>query len=168
VEIERSEFTVLQMPFQPSDSSRLPFEIDRASWRDLNTLRQIEKVCFPQDAWPVLDLIGVLTLPNIVRLKALQNDRVVGFIAGDVRSAEQVAWIATICVLPEYRRKGIGAALLEHCEKLLNVPQIKLCVRLSNHAAIRLYEEFGYSRSNIWPRYYTNGEDAAVMEKRLQ
>ena len=45
--------------------------IEPATWRDLNALRHLEKVCFPLDAWPLWDLVGVLTLPNVVRLKAM-------------------------------------------------------------------------------------------------
>jgi hypothetical protein len=34
-----------------------------------------------------LDLIGVLTMPNVVRLKAMSDHQMVGFIAGDVRKS---------------------------------------------------------------------------------
>ena len=141
------------------------YKIEKASWRDLNDLRGIERVCFPKDAWPVWDLIGVLTLPNIVRLKSTCNDQMVGFIAGDVRRSEDLAWIATICVLPEHRRQGVGTGLLEACEARLIVSHIRLSVRRSNQPAIHLYEKLGYHRYGIWPRYYSDGEDALVLEK---
>lgn len=141
--------------------------IEQATWRDLNALRHLEKVCFPKDAWPLWDMAGVLTLPNIVRLKACLNGDMVGFIAGDIRPAEKLAWIATVGVLPEYRKQGIGRALLNECEQRLNVPRVRLNVRVSNKEAIHLYEETGYERAGIWPAYYTDGEDALIMEKRL-
>ena len=87
--------------------------VEPATWRDLNQLRNIEKICFPQDAWPLWDLIGVLTLPNVVRLKAVSDNRMVGFIAGDMRPSDHMAWIATVGVLPEYRGRGVGTALDE-------------------------------------------------------
>ncbi len=68
-----------------------------ANWRDLGGLRQLEKVCFPVDSWPLLDLIGVLSLPNIVRLKAVISDQMIGFVAGDKKSSD-LGWIATIGV----------------------------------------------------------------------
>lgn len=138
-----------------------------ASWRDLNELRKVERVCFPTDAWPLWDLIGVLTLPNVERLKAVCDDRMVGFIAGDVRRSESLAWIATVCVLPEYRRHGIGTALLEACEARMNMPRVRLSVRASNKTAIHLYEHLGYYRYGIWPGYYADGEDALVLERTL-
>jgi ribosomal-protein-alanine N-acetyltransferase len=138
-----------------------------ANWRDLNMLRALEQVCFPKDIWPLWDLIGVLTLPNVIRLKAIGERRMVGFIAGDVRRSEGVSWIATIGVLPEYRRRGIGAALLQACEdQLVSItPIIRLSVRASNRAALRLYEGFGYHHYTMWEKYYSDGEDAIVLEK---
>ena len=140
--------------------------VEPATWRDLNQLRNIEKICFPQDAWPLWDLIGVLTLPNVVRLKAVTGDRMVGFIAGDLRPSEQMAWIATVGVLPEYRGRGIGEALIRACEEQLDTPTVRLSVRLSNEGAVRLYQRLGYQRVGIWPTYYEDGEDAVVMEKQ--
>lgn len=139
--------------------------IEPASLRDLGTLRRIEQICFPKDAWPLLDLIGVLTFGGVVRLKAVCDQQMVGFIAADIRRMEGMAWIATVGVLPEYRGRGIGAALLEACEANIPVNKIRLCVRPSNDVAIRLYERFGYSRVGEWTKYYQDGESALVMEK---
>jgi len=136
-----------------------------ASLRDLGALRRVEKICFSKDAWPLLDLIGVLTYNGVVRLKAVRDQQMVGFIAGDVRRMEGVAWIATVAVSPEYRGRGIGAALLQACEAQIPVSRIRLCVRPSNDVAIRLYEKFGYVKVGEWTRYYQDGESALVMEK---
>jgi ribosomal-protein-alanine N-acetyltransferase len=144
-----------------------PFTIEPATWHDLNALRRVEKVCFPKDAWPLLDLIGILTFPNIIRLKAVYDDQMVGFVAGDIKRAERLAWIATIGVLPEYRGRGIGSELLRACEEKLDVPVIRLVVRKSNDTAVRLYERFGYAMLGTWRRYYSDGEDGTVMEKRV-
>ncbi len=139
-----------------------------ATWHDAAALRRLEKVCFPQDAWPLWDIIGVLTLPSVVRLKAVQEGRMVGFVAADVRRREDLAWIATIGVLPEYRRRGIGASLLAACEARLTVARVRLCVRLSNRGAQALYRQFGYTPAGRWRAYYRGGEDALVMEKTLK
>ena len=140
-------------------------EILPASLRDLGPLRRIEQACFPKDAWPLLDLMAVLTWPEVVRLKAVVDGRMVGFIAGDPRREQGMAWIATLGVLPEYRRQGIARQLLLECEKHLQAARLRLCVRLDNTAAIRLYEQEGYARVGIWTKYYNDGGDALVMEK---
>jgi hypothetical protein len=59
------------------------WQIHTAGWRDLNELRQIEKICFEDDAWPLWDLVAVLTFGGITRMKAIVDGRMVGFIAGE-------------------------------------------------------------------------------------
>jgi ribosomal protein S18 acetylase RimI-like enzyme len=142
-----------------------PVTIEPATWRDLNVVRTLEQICFPQDAWPLLDLIGVLTLPNVIRLKAQEDGKLVGFVAADIRRSQDLAWIATIGVLPEFRQQGIATRLLETCETRLEVARIRLSVRASNFTAIRLYTRLGYFRYGTWPRYYSDGEDALILEK---
>ena len=143
------------------------FEILPARWRDLNAVRQLEKICFPEDAWPLLDLIAVLSLPNIVRLKAIRADQMIGFVAGEKKSSA-LGWIATIGVIPEYRRQGVAVALLAACENRLGVSKIRLSVRLGNSNAIQLYEKLGYQRVDIWTNYYQDGTDALIFEKLQQ
>jgi ribosomal protein S18 acetylase RimI-like enzyme len=141
--------------------------IEPATWRDLNALRHLEKVCFTLDAWPLWDMIGVLTLPNVVRLKAMVAGEMVGFIAGDIRASDRLAWIATVGVLPEHRGRGIGGALLRACEERLKMPRVRLNVRVSNRPAVHLYQRMGYRQVSIWPGYYQDGEDALILEKSL-
>lgn len=143
----------------------MDYSIEPASWRDLNAVRQLEQISFPKDVWPLWDIIGVLTLPGVVRLKAERSGRLIGFIAGDIRRSEGMSWIATIAVLPEARGQGIGRALMLACEAQLPTPAVRLCVRITNEDAIQLYKSLGYHRSAIWTRYYQDGEDALVMEK---
>jgi len=141
--------------------------VEPATWRDLSSLRNLERVCFPLDAWPLMDVVGVLAFPGVVRLKATQDGEMIGFIAADIRRLQNMAWIATLGVLPDFRRQGIGSILLSSCEDLLRVARIRLSVRASNQPAQRLYSRFGYSRYDVWRRYYTDGEDALVLEKTL-
>lgn len=136
-----------------------------ASFLDVGPLQRIERACFEHDAWPFLDLMAVLTFPDVIRLKAVEDGQMIGFVAGDPRKSRQYSWIATIGVLPEYQRKGIGRALLRACEDQLQTPSIRLCVRIDNGGAIRLYEQEDYQRIDVWRNYYKGGGDALVMEK---
>ena len=95
----------------------------------------------------------------------MDNDQMVGFVAGDPRPSQGFSWIATIAVLPEYRQMGVGRALLRACEAQLKTPRLKLSVRVTNQKAINLYEQEGYRRMDIWKAYYNDGENALVMEK---
>jgi len=144
------------------------FQIEEASWRDFNELRQLENECFPIDAWPIWDVLGILTLPAVIRLKAVIDEKTVGFIAGDIRRSEATGWIATLAVTGSQRRAGIASALISACEMQMDVRKVKLCVRRSNVAAIALYLKLGYRDVGIWPKYYIGGEDALVLEKVLE
>ena len=142
-------------------------EIIKASILDLNMLRKLEQESFAKDAWPLFDLMAVLTFPDVVRLKAMEDNQMVGFVGGDPRPRDGCGWIATIAVDPRFRRRGIGSALLHACESKLGVPRARLTVRTSNHAAIAMYGKEGYVTIDIWKAYYNDGEDGMVMEKSL-
>jgi len=143
-------------------------EIVTASILDLNALRKLENESFGKDAWPLLDLLAVLTFGEVVRLKAVEDDQMAGFVAGDPHPREGWGWIATIAVDPRYRRRGIGRALLHACEAKLGVPRSRLTVRISNEVAISMYKKDGYATTEIWNHYYNDGEDGMVMEKVLE
>jgi ribosomal-protein-alanine N-acetyltransferase len=142
-------------------------EILPANLLDINSLRKLEKESFDRDAWPLIDLVSVLTFSNVIRLKAVEDGRMIGFVAGDPRPRDGWGWIATIAVDANFRRRGIGTALLHACEKNLGVPRARLTVRTSNRGAITLYEREGYAIMDVWKAYYNDGEDAIVMEKTL-
>ncbi len=143
------------------------FDIQEASWRDLGGVRRVEQECFGDDAWPLLDILAVLTLPGVVRLKATVGLEIAGFVGGEIKGSEHIGWITTIGVMNAFRRRGIAAALLSASETRLATHKIRLCVRQSNLEAMFLYWKFGYHQVDVWKRYYRGGEDALVMEKEI-
>lgn len=141
--------------------------IETATLWDVAAIRELERVCFPQDAWPLLEMVGVLSLPSVLRWKASDGERLVAFVAADVRRTQNVAWIATIAVHPEYQRRGLGGRLLTLAEEAVGTRAMRLSARASNREALRLYQARGYEQIDVWPKYYVGGEDAVVMEKVL-
>lgn len=141
------------------------FTIETATLRDLFQLRKLETESFSEDAWPLFDLAGILCFPGIVRIKAVNGSRMIGFVSGDLGSSNKIGWITTIAVLDAYRRQGIGRALLTACENQMTAPEIRLTVRKSNQAAIQLYAQNGYQAYETWMNYYNGGEDGLVMRK---
>lgn len=77
------------------------------------------------------------------------------------------AHVTTFAVLPEWRRRGVGARLLLALMDLaldLGARVATLEVRISNRPARALYALFGFRPVGIRPRYYSdNGEDALIM-----
>jgi ribosomal protein S18 acetylase RimI-like enzyme len=138
-----------------------------ADWRDYTQVSQLEKTAFQaEDIWPFWDLIGVLTLPGLIRLKAVMDGCIVGFIGGEREAARQIGWVTTLAILPDYRRRGIALDLLNACEQEMRTPIIRLSVRASNQPAIGLYTRAGYQMVDRWKKYYVGGEDALVFQKK--
>ena len=77
------------------------------------------------------------------------------------------AHITTFAVHPAWRRQRIGERLLLAFLDLArdrHAREATLEVRLSNIAARRLYEKYGFRPVGLRPRYYSdNGEDALIM-----
>lgn len=77
------------------------------------------------------------------------------------------AHIVTIAVRDSHRRQGIGEMLLIAGLDLARErtqPLVTLEVRVSNDAAIRLYEKYGFEQVGLRPRYYSdNREDAYIL-----
>ncbi len=138
--------------------------IKKARVWDLVMLQRLSKRCFGRDAWSWVDMLAALVTPGAVRLKALRDGRLIGYVIADQRD-RGVGWIASIAVAPGARRKGIGSLLLKAAEGELNTTRIRLALRPSNRAALNLYQRHGYETVIHWPRYYNDGEDALVMEK---
>jgi ribosomal protein S18 acetylase RimI-like enzyme len=139
-------------------------QIEPASVRDFRTLNRLVKQCFGRDAWTWLDVLEALTFPGTVRLKAISNEAMVGFVIGD-RRPENLGWIASIGVHPSLRRHGIGRRLLLAAERALATPRVRLTLRRSNRAAYELYAGLGYREVDVWRKYYRDGEDGLVMER---
>ncbi|MBA0908126.1 MAG: ribosomal protein S18-alanine N-acetyltransferase [Nitrosarchaeum sp.] len=78
--------------------------------------------------------------------------------------------VVSIAVLDEYRKKGIGKALVEESVngvKLKNCDEFYLEVRCSNNDAVRLYEKLGFMIRQQLNAYYRDGEDAYLMAIEL-
>jgi len=77
------------------------------------------------------------------------------------------AHICNIAVATQFRRRGLGEALLRAQIALavsLGVERMTLEVRVSNYAAQALYEKLGFRACGTRPKYYQdNNEDALIM-----
>ncbi|NJP11822.1 MAG: ribosomal protein S18-alanine N-acetyltransferase [Leptolyngbyaceae cyanobacterium RU_5_1] len=77
------------------------------------------------------------------------------------------AHITLLAVDPRYQRQGLGQALLYGLLKAAHergLERATLEVRVSNQAAILLYEKFGFREAGRRKRYYQDtGEDALVL-----
>ena len=78
--------------------------------------------------------------------------------------------IASVVIAPEARNQGIGTAMLAHLMeegRREGLSAYTLEVRVSNAAAIHVYEKLGFVSEGIRPGFYEKpAEDAVIFWKR--
>lgn len=147
----------------------LPLTVDPMRPSDIAQVHEIERLSF-SSPWPAYafeqELRGNRLARYVVaRAPTAEGERVVGF-AGVWLMVDE-AHITTFGVHPDWRRQGVGRALLLRLAELaieLGAGRMTLEVRVSNEPAQELYRRFGFAIAGTRPRYYTDdGEDAFVM-----
>ncbi len=139
--------------------------IEAMRLEDLDAVHQIELASFSAP-WP----------PNAYRSE-LETNRLANYLVGRL-DGQVIAYggmwlmadeahITTFAVHPGWRRRRIGERLLVAFLDLAigrGAREATLEVRLSNVAARRLYEKYGFRPVGLRPRYYSDdGEDALIM-----
>jgi len=78
--------------------------------------------------------------------------------------------IVSVAALPQYRRKGIGQALVTKAIEGMRVYNAKQCfleVRVTNTEAINLYKRLEFQVNRTIYGYYADGESAYTMSRKL-
>ncbi len=131
---------------------------------DLEQVVAIEQEIFSQP-WTKQGFLDVLKNKDTLYLTAKENDIVLGYL-GLWQSFEE-ADITNVAVKPEFRRRGVAGKLLEETKKLAamrGITALTLEVRVSNEAAICLYEKYGFQSLGVRPGFYEKPkEDAMIM-----
>jgi ribosomal-protein-alanine N-acetyltransferase len=132
---------------------------------DLPAVQLIERASFTTP-WPPQAYRQELESNRLAAyLVGLIGDEVVAY--GGIWLMVDEAHVTTFAVHPRYRRRRIGERLLLSLLDLSvdrHAREATLEVRLSNLAARRLYEKYGFRPVGIRPRYYSdNQEDALIM-----
>ena len=132
---------------------------------DLPAVQLIERASFTTP-WPPQAYRQELETNRLAHyLVAVLGGEIVAY--GGIWLMVDEAHITTFAVHPQYRRRRIGERLLLAMLDLSldrHAREATLEVRLSNLAARRLYEKYGFRPVGIRPRYYSdNQEDALIM-----
>jgi ribosomal-protein-alanine N-acetyltransferase len=94
---------------------------------------------------------------------------IVGFILGFKHTPLEgrIFWLA---VRPGYQNKGVATRLLTailRTFRLMGAMSATLEVRVSNKKAQNLYSTMGFEMTGVFPGYYSDGEAAIIMKRRL-
>jgi ribosomal-protein-alanine N-acetyltransferase len=138
--------------------------------RDLDEVVAIERVSFTLP-WSRGAFLYEMEQNRVARCFVMREDgRVVGYVC--LWEIGNEVHITNIAVHPDCRQRGIGRMLLSTIvddARLRRLHIVGLEVRPSNREALPLYESFGFKvvgRRKGY--YYDTGEDALVMELKLE
>ena len=117
--------------------------------------------------WGLRELLG---WSGVVAMVSEDDGKVNGFIVG--RQTGEEAEILNLAVIPAWRRKGWGGALLKAAMeefRARDVSRVFLEVRESNEGGMAFYENHGFSKTGRRAGYYRDPNEAAiVMERKLR
>ncbi len=139
--------------------------IRQAEEKDIQSMADMDRICFSvpwsKEAFEKEIHENHLALYVVAELE----ERMVGY-AGLWRIVDE-GHITNVAVHPDFRRRGIGEALVGVLLDYTLRDGIKshtLEVRASNHRAISLYEKYGFRDAGRRKNYYEdNHEDAIIM-----
>ncbi len=148
----------------------MTLDIRRLILADLDDVEGIEREAYPTP-WSRSMFAGELAKPSSASLGAYDVDAPGGPLVGYLIISRYVdAWhVMNIAVTAAYRRHGVAKQLLEELFVRTESDARRgytLEVRVSNTAAIALYESLGFHSTGVRRGYYTdNREDALIMWK---
>ena len=131
---------------------------------DIDQVLSVEQLChrFP---WSQTMFLNELANP-LSRIDLLWREScLAGFLCA-WRVCQELS-ILNVATAPNMRRSGVARALLEQAlsrNLRTGLECALLEVRPSNLAAIALYRSFGFTEIDRRLRYYSDGEDALVMQ----
>jgi ribosomal-protein-alanine N-acetyltransferase len=132
----------------------------------LAPVTEIERAVF-RDPWTASAFIEVLSLSDKCWVAFLGEELVAYLVTQWVLDE---AHILNVAVAPNAQRRGVARQLLNFLLGLCSARGMRdlfLEVRVSNAAAIALYEGLGFHELAVRTRYYPDGEDARLMHLHL-
>ena len=143
-------------------------EIVRMSEAHVAEIAALERECFSLP-WSEASIRSELRNELSLWLVAVEDGRVLGYVGSQTVLGESD--MMNLAVRPDFRRRGIGRALVEALCEALRVEKavsLTLEVRASNEAAKALYAALGFTSVGCRPRYYSRPtEDAELFRKEL-
>lgn len=154
------------------------FQIRKFALNDLQSVMHINRVALPENYSDYFFVDLYKRYPESFIVAELSGE-VVGYIMCRMETGLsnfgfggliKKGHIVSVAVLQQYRRKGIGEALVKEAMNGMHKYNGKQCfleVRVTNTEAVSLYKKLGFDITRTIHGYYADGEDAYVMTKKL-
>jgi ribosomal-protein-alanine N-acetyltransferase len=154
------------------------FKLRKFEPDDLQDVMQINRVCLPENYTDMFFMDLHERYPETF-IVAEEDHSILGYIMSRIEvglgnfglgGLVRKGHVVSIAVLPQGRRKGVASALLKAVMEGMvhyKARQIFLEVRVTNDIGVNLYKKAGLEVTKTIPGYYSDGEDAYVMSKKL-
>jgi len=154
------------------------FKLRKFEPDDLQDVMQINRVCLPENYTDMFFIDLHERFPDAF-IVAEEDHELVGYIMSRIEvglssfglgGLIRKGHVVSLAVMPQARRKGVASALLNAAMTAMcgyKARQIYLEVRVTNEAGVNLYKKVGLEVTRTVPGYYSDGEDAYVMSKKL-
>lgn len=134
---------------------------------DVPEISRLEREAFSMP-WSEEDFEGMIRSENARYYVAEKDGAILGGCGLYIVLEE--ASITNVVIRREARNQGVGTELMRHMMEMCGRDGVKaftLEVRVSNEAAIHMYEKVGFVSEGIRPGFYEKpAEDAMIMWKR--
>jgi ribosomal-protein-alanine N-acetyltransferase len=130
---------------------------------DITEILEIERISFTTP-WSELAFLNEMYDPHSIAKVAVLKNNITGYIC--VKQISDEGHILNLAVHPDFRRHGIATVLVGEVLDELREKGCKylyLEVRVSNLAARKFYERFGFKVVGVRRKYYTSPEEDAVV-----
>ena len=174
--------TIIKLPSEGFQAwKEKTYEIRDFKEADLDNVMHINRACLPENYPSFFFLSLFYKFPKSFKVAEVQGSenttcgycmwRVEKGLSNFALRWTRKAHLVSIAVLEQFRKLGIGESLLlkgmQSMKEEYNAPEFILEVRLSNTAAIAMYEKHGYKKIKSLNAYYRDGEDALMMALRI-
>lgn len=163
----RHPLTLTPVRFSPSK-----VRIRRAKVGDIPQLVLIENQCFNYDQLSRRSFHWMIKKAHSLLFVLEWEKKLIGYGLVLINSGTSLARLYSICTLREFQGYGLAQKLLSQLEASAceeeNSAFMRLEVKSSNKAAIKLYEKLGYKKFTEKKGYYDDGETALCFEKQIR
>jgi ribosomal-protein-alanine N-acetyltransferase len=154
------------------------FSLRKFTTSDLESVTRINRECLPENYTDFFFVDLYRRFPETF-VVAEEDGKVVGYMMCRIEvglsnlgfsGLIKKGHVVSVAVMPPYRRKHIGEALVNKAMENMLVYNAKQCyleVRATNTPAVNLYKKLGFQVTRTIKGYYADGEDAYVMTKKL-
>jgi [ribosomal protein S18]-alanine N-acetyltransferase len=160
------------------DRMQQTFKLRKFQPGDLQGVMQINRVCLPENYTDFFFMDLHQRFPETF-IVAEENEELAGYIMCRIEvglsnygfgGLVKKGHVVSIAVMPQHRRKGVAQAVIKRALEGMDYYKAKQCfleVRVTNDIAISLYKKLGFEITRTIKGYYSDGEDAYVMTKRV-